>query len=82
MGPRIDLLILIENCGGFAGSQRQFGGVHVRMLYILHPNDSSFSLSCVEFGEVVFNPPVSDCRDIAALVMFGSASLLDIIHVN
>lgn len=52
-----DLLIPIENCGGFAGSHLQFGGVHVKIVYILRPIDRfpccDFDLSkssCVESG--------------------------------
>jgi hypothetical protein len=31
--------LLIENCGGFSGSHRQFGGVHARIVYTLLHND-------------------------------------------
>jgi hypothetical protein len=30
LGTDMCILIDIENCGGFFGSQRQFGGVHVK----------------------------------------------------
>lgn len=77
------VLMLMENCGGFVGSQRQFGGVHVRILYIFHPNDSSFfdidsAVSCV----VVFIPPGSDCRSIASLSTSFSTSVSAMIQVD
>jgi hypothetical protein len=31
-------VLLIENCGGFSGFQRQFGGVHARTVYTLLHN--------------------------------------------
>jgi hypothetical protein len=57
------VLIDIENCGGFSGSQRQFGGVQVRTVYIFLHIDTlpSFTtnLSCVVLGECSFSALVT-----------------------
>jgi hypothetical protein len=80
----LGVLMLMENWGGLVGSQRQFGGVHVRIVYIFHPNDSSFFdvdfvISCVG---VVFIAPGSDCRAIALLPASFSASVSAMIQVD
>jgi hypothetical protein len=53
---RATVLIDMENCGGFLGSHRQFGGVQVRVVYIFLHIDTSFpsptaNSSCVAFVE-------------------------------
>jgi hypothetical protein len=74
------LLMLIENCGGFAGSHLQFGGVHVKISYTFRHVEGRFCGSapsraepCVELEVARVLDSLTGCVEF--IPPFGSSSM-------